>query len=106
MHAVAFVDREAKVGVLLSCGDQQCVDLETAIILAKTLYRNLERLRMITAPKPAAAKPTEPLMPQSTPGPRSGGPMNPGARKSPAATTPTTPTTPPPSPAGEQRGAP
>ena len=65
----------AKIGVLLSCGDQQCVDLETAIILAKTLHRNLERLRNITAPKPAPAKPGEALAPQTgTPaGPPSSG---------------------------------
>ena len=75
VHAVAFVDRAAKIGVLLSCGDQQCVDLETAIILAKTLHRNLERLRNITAPKPAPAKPGEALAPQTgTPaGPPSSG---------------------------------
>lgn len=117
LHAVAFVDREAKVGVMLSCGDQQCVDLETAIILAKTLYRNLERLRMIPAPRPAAAKPTEPLAPQA-PTPMT--PVAPGGRNTPAApagkaaggNTPagTTPpagtpggTTPP---AGGKRGAP
>jgi len=70
VQAVAFVDRTAKVGVLLSCGDQQCPDIETAIILAKTVHRNLERLRTIPAPKPAPAKPGEALTPMST----SGGP--------------------------------
>ena len=84
---VAFVDREAKIGVMLSCGDQQCVDLETAIILAKTLYRNLERLRMIAAPKPAANKPGEPLAPQApTPqAPTPMSPVGPGGRNTPAA---------------------
>jgi hypothetical protein len=67
VHAVAFVDREVQVGVLLSCGAEQCGDLDTAIILAKTLYRNLERLRTIPAPTPAPAKPSEPLAPQTTP---------------------------------------
>ncbi len=87
VHAVAFVDREAKIGVMLSCGDQQCVDLETAIILAKTLYRNLERLRMIAAPKPAANKPGEPLAPQApTPqAPTPMSPVGPGGRNTPAA---------------------
>lgn len=55
VHAVAFIDREAKVGVLLSCGDQQCQDIETAIILAKSVHRNLDRLRTIPAPTPAKA---------------------------------------------------
>lgn len=98
VHAVAFVDREAKIGVMLSCGDQQCVDLETAIILAKTLHRNLERLRMIAAPKPAPAKPSEPLAPQPMT------PVSPGGRTTHAtpATTPATPAT----PAGGKRGAP
>jgi hypothetical protein len=68
VQAVAFVDRAAKVGVLLSCGDQQCPDIETAIILAKTVHRNLERLRTIPAPKPAPAKPGEALTPMSTTG--------------------------------------
>jgi len=66
VQAVAFVDREAKVGVLLSCGDQQCPDIETAIILAKAVHRNLDRLRTIPASKPAAAKPGEALAPMST----------------------------------------
>lgn len=93
VHAVAFVDREAQVGVLLSCGDQQCVDLETAIILAKSLYRNLERLRSVPAVQPAAAKPNEPLAPQ-TPGrvPAGATPAGstppPGAARTPAGTTP------------------
>ncbi|MBK9756118.1 MAG: hypothetical protein IPO88_22005 [Nannocystis sp.] len=58
VHAVAFVDRAAKIGVLLSCGDQQCVDLETAIILAKTLHRNLERLRNMPPPPPSPRRPS------------------------------------------------
>ncbi len=87
VQAVAFVDREAQVGVLLSCGDQQCTDIETAIILAKTLQRNLDRLRTIPAPKPAAAKPGEALAPMSTTGgppagstPRNGPAGNGGSR--------------------------
>lgn len=68
VQAVAFVDRAAKVGVVLSCGAEQCHDIETAIILAKTVHRNLERLRTIPAPKPAPAKPGDALTPMSTPG--------------------------------------
>ncbi len=74
VHAVAFVDREANVGVLLSCGDQQCIDIETAIILAKTLHRNLDRLRKIPAVTGELSKPGEPLAPAtpatSVPAPR------------------------------------
>ena len=72
VHAVAFVDRDAEVGVLLSCGDQQCHDIDTAIILAKTLHRNLEKLRTIAVPKPAAARPAEPLAPMGTGAPPAG----------------------------------
>ncbi len=50
VYAVAFVEREQKVGVLLTCGDNQCADLATAIILAKTVLRNLENLTRIDAP--------------------------------------------------------
>src|SRR5690606_23369310 len=45
VHAVGFVDREERIGVLLTCGDQQCADLDTAIILAKFVRNNLERLK-------------------------------------------------------------
>ena len=55
VYAVGFVDREADVGVLLTCGDQQCADLDTAIILAKWIQRNLDRLRDEEAPVPAEA---------------------------------------------------
>lgn len=80
VQAVAFVDRAAQVGVLLSCGDQQCPDIETAIILAKTLHRNLDRLRTIAAPKPGAAKPArgEALAPVNSPtSPPTNPPTNP-----------------------------
>lgn len=55
VHAVAFIDREEKVGVLLTCGDLQCADIDTAIILAKFAARNLSRLGSIEA---SAAQPT------------------------------------------------
>lgn len=58
VHAVAFIDREQKIGLLLTCGDMQCGDLDTAIILAKLAARNLDRLRTVSAggqPTPAAA---------------------------------------------------
>lgn len=47
VHAVAFIDREAKVGVLLTCGDLQCADVDTAIILAKLAARSLDRIQVL-----------------------------------------------------------
>lgn len=79
VHAVGFVDRQQKIGVLLTCGDQQCADLDTALILAKHVYRNLDRLK--TAPDPAGAAPAggvpsgavpgKPAAPAGGPGPAS-----------------------------------
>lgn len=92
VHAVAFVDREARVGVLLSCGDQQCHDIDTAIILAKTLYRNLEKLKAIAVPKPAASRPREPLAPMGTGTPPAGSLPRTGAGATGAGATGTTPT--------------
>ncbi len=54
VYAVGFIDREANVGVLLTCGDQQCADLDTAIILAKWIQRNLDRLSDEAAPAEAS----------------------------------------------------
>jgi hypothetical protein len=90
VQAVAFVDRDAQVGVMLSCGSQQCNDIDTAIILAKTIYRNLDRLRTIPAPASAPAKPGEPLAPRtSTPAePGSTRPATPPATTTPPATSP------------------
>lgn len=62
-RGVAFVDREADTGVLVSCGPAQCIDLETAIILAKYIHGRLERLTTIPAepvPEPAEEAPTQP----------------------------------------------
>jgi hypothetical protein len=85
VHAVAFVDREAQVGVLLSCGDMQCGDLDTAIILTKHVHRNLDRIKTVpaaAAPTPAAGE-EQPAAPAGVPGRAvpSGGPLTPaGAR--------------------------
>jgi hypothetical protein len=51
VRAVAFLDRERNVGVLLTCGAMQCVDIETAIILASFVHGNLESLELVDAPK-------------------------------------------------------
>jgi len=44
VYAVAFIDAEQQAGVLLTCGDMQCADLETAVVLGTVLHRNLARL--------------------------------------------------------------
>lgn len=58
VRAVAFLDRERNVGVLLTCGAMQCVDIETAIILAGFVHGNLDALEQVDAPK--APPPGEP----------------------------------------------
>ncbi len=70
VRAVAFLDRERNVGVLITCGAMQCADIETAIILASFVHDNLDALQLVEAPserapgppgKPGAAKiPTTP----------------------------------------------
>ncbi|MCR9165442.1 MAG: hypothetical protein ACE37F_11880 [Nannocystaceae bacterium] len=62
VRAVAFLDPEASVGLLLTCGVQQCVDIETAIILAKFAADHLDQITTEAAPESVTA-----------PGPSSGG---------------------------------
>lgn len=87
VYAIGFVDRTLKVGVLLTCGDQQCADLDTALILAKYVYRNLDRLK--TAPDPAATTPAAPsgvpsgAVPGKPVAPAAGGAANPAGLASP-----------------------
>lgn len=50
VRAVGFLDRERNLGVLLTCGGKQCVDIETAIILAGFLFESLESLQLVDAP--------------------------------------------------------
>jgi len=50
VRAVAFIDRPREIGVLLTCGPAQCIDVETALILAKFIYNRLDQLR--TEPSP------------------------------------------------------
>jgi hypothetical protein len=49
VRAVAFLDRERKIGVLLTCGGSQCVDIESVIILAKFLYDHLDEVKLVNA---------------------------------------------------------
>ncbi len=51
VRAVAFVDRDREVAVLLTCGGLQCVDIETAILLARHIHDRLDAIT--TAPAPA-----------------------------------------------------
>jgi len=66
VRAVAFLDRERNVGVLLTCGGMQCVDIETAIILAGFVQGNLDALKLVDAP-------TDPAAPGRPGAPRPGG---------------------------------
>ena len=59
LRAVGFIDREQEVGIILSCGVEQCVDLDSAIILGKLLHSRIDRLRQISADQAAAPKPAE-----------------------------------------------
>lgn len=62
VRAVAFLEPEQQVGVLLTCGAQQCVDIETAIILAQFIQDNLDELQLIDAPQAEpAAGPEQPV---------------------------------------------
>lgn len=67
VRAVAFVDRERKIGVLLTCGGEQCVDVETALILARYVQDHLDDLKMVPIPADAAATPAAA---EATPAPR------------------------------------
>ncbi|MCH9680959.1 MAG: hypothetical protein K0V04_05970 [Deltaproteobacteria bacterium] len=62
VRAVAFLDRDRDVGVLLTCGAMQCSDIETVIILASFVFDNLDDLTQVdapTAPARVAAPPLE-----------------------------------------------
>lgn len=57
VRAVAFLDRERSVGVLLTCGAMQCMDIETAIILASFVHGNLDALELVDAPTAPTPRP-------------------------------------------------
>jgi hypothetical protein len=57
VRAVAFIDREFKTGVLLTCGAKQCADIDTAIILAKFIAGRLGELETIPADDARLARP-------------------------------------------------
>ncbi|WP_181197085.1 carboxypeptidase-like regulatory domain-containing protein [Enhygromyxa salina] len=60
-RGVAFIDRASETGVLVSCGPAQCIDVDTAIILAKYIQGRLEQISTVPAgpaPEPAAAEPS------------------------------------------------
>jgi hypothetical protein len=70
VRAVAFLDRERSIGVLLTCGGKQCVDIDAAIILANYAYDRLEEIALVEAPAtPPAAPPggPKPPSPAATP---------------------------------------
>jgi hypothetical protein len=83
VRAVAFLDTEADVGVLLTCGAAQCADIETAIILAKFLYGRIDQLALIEAPStPRPAGTPAPGVPGTPAGPKTG-PTRPGPKTEP-----------------------
>jgi hypothetical protein len=87
VRAVGFVDRERKIAVLLTCGGMQCIDVETAIVLARHVHDRLDQLATMEATE-AVGPTTTPVMPEGTP------------PETPATTPPETPaTTPPETPA-------
>ena len=49
IRAVAFIDQDAETGVLLTCGPAQCTDIDTAVIVAKFLRANLNKIRLVEA---------------------------------------------------------
>lgn len=79
VRAVGFLDAETGIGLLLTCGAEQCADIETAIILAKFAYERIESLELIDAPSdPGSAAP---LLPPSAARGRSGdAPASPAAK--------------------------
>ncbi|WP_146157886.1 carboxypeptidase-like regulatory domain-containing protein [Enhygromyxa salina] len=75
-RGVAFIDRDLQTGVLVSCGPAQCIDIDTAIILAKYIHGRLGLLGKVKAkpepePEPAGeaedAAPTDPATSQDPP---------------------------------------
>ncbi len=60
VRAVAFLDSEASIGLLLTCGVQQCVDIETTIILAKFAADHIDLLSMDAAAPEVASEGVEP----------------------------------------------
>ena len=69
--AVGFIDRADKIGVLLTCGDMQCHDLATALILAKHIHRSLDKLRAVPAGTRVEIRDEEPRAP-AAPKPEAG----------------------------------
>ncbi len=57
VRAVAFIDRERNVGVLLTCGAMQCADIETALILAGFVQDHLDDLTELPADAGGGATP-------------------------------------------------
>ncbi|MFV8756036.1 hypothetical protein ACNOYE_36250 [Nannocystaceae bacterium ST9] len=65
-RGVAFVDRDLQTGVLVSCGPQQCTDVDTAIILAKFIHGRLAALTWFDAPSEAPTGEADPEPAAST----------------------------------------
>lgn len=62
-RGVAFIDRDSETGVLVSCGPEQCIDIDTAIILAKYIQGRIAQLSTVPAGPPPDAEPDPALEP-------------------------------------------
>jgi hypothetical protein len=69
VRAVAFLDRDRKIGVLLTCGGLQCADIETALILAGYVRDHLDDLKSVPVPAGAATPAPTGTTPTPTPTP-------------------------------------
>lgn len=59
-RVVGFVDREADAAVLITCGVEQCIDIDTAIILAKFAQSRLDQLELRDIEQPSAEPDSDP----------------------------------------------
>jgi hypothetical protein len=86
-RGVAFIDRDEQTGVLVSCGPAQCIDLDTAIILAKYIHGRLDLLGNVAAnpaPEPASGSDPAQSPPADAEDPGSVPKTDPAAPKEPA----------------------
>jgi hypothetical protein len=98
LRIVAFLDRERNVALFLGCGVAQCVDIETAIILAKYAHDHIDQAKLIEVEAPAPRPATEPAGESATP--PASRPATPGV----AAPDEPGRTVPPAGPAGQREG--
>lgn len=57
LRAVAFVDPESNAAVLLTCGVELCRDMDTAVLVAHHLARNIDSLERVDIPSNLQSRP-------------------------------------------------